>query len=314
MNKLRYAVVGTGALGGFYGGMLAKAGNEVHFLVHSDYEWIKLHGLRVDSVNGDFVLPEALVYKNTAEMPVCDVVLVCLKTTSNHLLKTLLPPLLHPKTTVILLQNGLGNEALLSEQLTEVGFPDCQLAGGLGFICSSKVGPGHIAHMDYGKLTLGSHTGENREVLMCVCEALIASGVPAELSDNLLLSRWKKLVWNIPYNGLCVVMNATTAELMQNPATYDLIRALMLEVVGAATSCHSNINDGFVKAMLESTLQMKPYAPSMKLDFNYKREMEIEAIYSRPLKAAAEAGFDMPKTRMLEQQLRFIQASLVTPD
>jgi 2-dehydropantoate 2-reductase len=302
MDSLKYAVIGTGALGGFYGGMLARSGKEVHFLFHSDYDWVKQNGLRIDSVTGDFILPKVYAYKETSQMPVCDVVLVCLKTTSNHLLSSLLPPLLHPQTAVILIQNGLGNEDLLAGQL-----PGCVLAGGLGFICSSKMDPGHVVHMDYGKLTLGSHDGRGEAVLKRVCEDLSAAGVPAEMSDNLKLSRWKKLVWNIPYNGMCVVMNASTKELMSRSETFDLIRDLMREVTGAATACGSPILDGFVQAMLDSTLKMKPYAPSMKLDFDHKRLLEIDAIYSRPIQQARNAGYDMPKTRMLEQQLRFIQ-------
>jgi len=105
-----------------------------------------------------------------------------------------------------------------------------------------------------------------------------------------------------------VVMNALTSELMSNPATYQLCNDLMSEVIGAANACGIPIGDTFAKVMLEYTLDMKPYAPSMKLDFDFKRPLEIDAIYTEPLKAAEKVGFDMPKVRMLEQQLRLIQS------
>jgi 2-dehydropantoate 2-reductase len=108
---------------------------------------------------------------------------------------------------------------------------------------------------------------------------------------------------------MCVVLNTTTEQLMHNPKTYTLMHDLMLEVIGAANACGANIGEGFAQAMLDSTLKMKPYAPSMKLDFDFKRQLEIGAIYSAPLEEANRAGFEMPRVSMLEQQLHFIQDS-----
>jgi 2-dehydropantoate 2-reductase len=304
MKRLRYAVIGTGALGGFYGGMLAYAGNEVHFLFHSDYDFVCKNGLKIDSVLGNFQLKNINVYKSTSDMPVCDVVLVCLKTTNNGLLKKILPPLLHEKTCVILVQNGLGIEAALAAD-----FPNMSIAGGLAFICSTKIGKGHIAHIDYGKITIGSFQGKNKELIGQICNDFETARVPAEFSENLNVSRWRKLVWNIPYNGMCVVLNTTTECLMADIKTYVLLYDLMLEVIGAANACNVEIEESFAKAMLDSTFDMKPYAPSMKLDFDKRRPLEINAIYSAPLSAACLVGYDMPKVAMLEQQLYFIQNS-----
>jgi 2-dehydropantoate 2-reductase len=304
MNNLRYGVIGTGGIGGFYGGMLANSGQEVHFLFNSDFDHVRNHGLKVDSIFGNFHLNNVHAYASTKDMPVCDVVLVGLKTTSNYLLKSLLPPLIGPKTTVILIQNGLGNEARLAAD-----FPQLSIAGGLGFICSGKFGPGYIVHSEHGKITIGSHQGDNLAVLQQVNNDFEAAGVPTEVSEDLLASRWKKLVWNVPYNGLTVVMNALTADLMTHPATYQLCKELMLEIIGAANACGVRVSPNFAQVMLEYTLDMKPYAPSMKLDFDHKRALEIDAIYTAPLEAAERAGFSMPKVRMLEQQLRFIQST-----
>ena len=85
--QFKYAVVGTGALGGFYGGMLAKAGKDVHFLFRNDYNHVLKNGLKVDSISGDFHLSEINAYNDTSKMPVCDVILVCMKTTSNSILR-----------------------------------------------------------------------------------------------------------------------------------------------------------------------------------------------------------------------------------
>jgi 2-dehydropantoate 2-reductase len=305
--NLRYAVVGTGAIGGFYGGMLAHAGCDVHFLLHKDFDFVYRNGLKVDSVSGNFHLPHVNIYRSTYQMPECDVVLVCLKTTSNQILKEILPPLLKTKTCVIMIQNGLNME----EDLAAL-FPGLSIAGGMAFICSIKAGEGYITHLDYGKITIGSYQGDNNDMLEQVCLDFIRAGVPAEFSGNLNESRWKKLVWNIPYNGLCVVLNSSTRQLMQHPATLELISHLMFEVIHAANACGVKIEEGFAGEMLEATRVMKPYSPSMKIDYDLKRPLEIGAIYSAPLAKAGSMNYDMPKVKMLEQQLQYLQDTCLT--
>ncbi len=300
--NIRYGVIGTGALGGYYGGMLAKNGNDIHFLFNSDYKEAKENGLKVDSINGNFHIENTNAYKDAKDMPTCDVIFVCLKTTNNHLLKDLLPPILHENSIVILIQNGLGNEEELEKE-----FPNIQLAGSLAFICSAKAGPAHIKHMDLGKLIIAPYKIQTPEVLEQVCKDFLESGVPCNLSDDLKLSRWQKLVWNIAYNGLAVALNTETDKIMKNPSTRQLAFDLMQEVVEGANACGVLLQKEFAHRMIKTTDAMEPYAPSMKLDFDYKRPMEIQYIYSNPIAEAEKAGYKMRKVSMLEQQLRFIQ-------
>ena len=299
---IRYGVIGTGALGGFYGGMLARASHDVHFLFRSDFEHVRKHGLQVDSVNGNFHLPEINAYHTTRQMPACDVVLVCLKTTRNHLLPELIKPLLHPESIVVLLQNGLGLEEELSAQL-----PGVQIAGGLAFICSNKIAPGHIHHLDYGKLILGSHNVSDQEILKQVVSDFQSAGIHAEMATDLGFARWHKLVWNIPFNGMTVVLNTTTDRLIAVENTRELSRELMLEVIHGANHCGVPLKESLAQQMIDMTIKMKPYAPSMKLDYDFRRPLEIEYIYSKPIETARKAGFEMHKVSMLEKQLRFIQ-------
>ncbi|MGQ7870585.1 putative 2-dehydropantoate 2-reductase [Sunxiuqinia sp. sy24] len=303
--RFKYAVIGTGGLGGYYGGKLAYAGADVHFLLRSDYQQVINNGLRVDSVKGDFHLHSVSAYSTIQEMPACDVVLVCLKTTNNHILAELLKPIVHDQTLVVLIQNGLGLEEDLDKAI-----PGLKVAGGLAFICSQKVGPGHVQHLDLGRLNLGMHSSEGEEVLKQVCQDFEQAGVPATFSSDLVFSRWQKLVWNIPFNGLTVVLNSSTDQLMANPEVRTLAHEMMLEVVHAARHCGFQLEEEFAAKMIATTAEMTPYAPSMKLDFDHQRPLEIDAIYSRPLQVAKEAGFEMKKTAMLEQQLRFLEARM----
>lgn len=302
---IRYGVIGTGALGGFYGGMLAKAGQEVHFLFRSDFEYVQKHGLRVDSILGDFHLSEVKAYKSPADMPKCDVVLVCLKTTGNHHLPEMLRQIVHPESVIVLLQNGLGLEEEIEKQM-----PGVLLAGGLAFICSNKVAPGHIHHLDYGKLIIGSHNVSDQEMIKQIVTDFQLAGVHADLSPDLQFARWQKLVWNIPFNGMTVVLNTTTDKIMTNKQTRELSKELMLEVIHGANACGVHLKESLAQQMIDMTLKMKPYAPSMKLDYDHRRPMEIAYIYSKPIETAREAGFEMRKISMLEKQLRFIQSNM----
>ena len=302
---MRYGVIGTGALGGFYGGILARAGGDVHFLLRSDYEYVRENGLRVDSVMDDFRLPSVNAYASADAMPECDVVIVCLKTTENSRLPDMLRPLLRPGSVILLLQNGLGVEDDLAARL-----PEAEIAGGLAFICSQKPGPGHIRHLDYGKLDIGSYNVKNTAVLNQVIDDFRAAEVTTELSDDLRLARWRKLVWNVPFNGLTVVMNTTTNCLVAHDSMRRVVLEIMLEVIHGANRCGVGLKESLAQKMVDMTIEMIPYAPSMKLDYDNRRPMEIEYIYSRPVETAADAGFDMPKTAMLESQLRFIESGV----
>lgn len=298
---MRYGVIGTGAIGGYYGARLTRSGQEVHFLLHKDYDYVKEHGLQVDSCNGSFHLDEPHVYRQTGDMPQCDVVLVCLKSVNNHLLRELLPPLLQPSTLVVLIQNGIG-----VEQDVEQMFPGLRLAAGLAFICSAKTEPGRIDHQCYGQINLGNYSCDDPALVEQVVADFNAASVKAGLVEY-QEARWKKAVWNMPFNGMTVALNTQTNLLLQHEATRQLIREQMLEVIGAAQHLGvKNIDASFAEKMIKMTDEMTPYSPSMKLDFDFHRPMEIHYLYTRPLQIAREAGFRMPKLEMLEAELRFL--------
>lgn len=300
---MRYGIIGSGAIGGYYGAKLARKGHDVHFLFHSDYDFVRTNGLQVDSCDGSFHLDNPQAYRSTADMPPCDVVIVALKTTNNHLLGTLLPPLRKPDSLVLLIQNGIG-----VEDDVQRAFPGVQLAAGLAFICSAKTEPGRVSHQCYGSINIGNYSCRDKAMLNRLIAELQEAGVAAAEVEY-KEARWKKAVWNMPFNGMTVALDTRTDRLLANPSTLTLIRDLMLEVIGAARALGvSNIDASFADKMIESTLSMTPYSPSMKLDYDFHRPMEIDYLYSRPIAEARAAGFDMPKLAMLEAQLRFLQS------
>jgi 2-dehydropantoate 2-reductase len=299
--KMRYGIIGVGAIGGYYGCKLAYSGQEVHFLLHSDYQFVKEHGMQVDSCDGSFHLDHVNVYQTSEDMPKCDVVIVGLKTTNNHLLSELLPPLLHEHTVVVLIQNGIGVEADVQQM-----FPDVQLIAGLAFICSAKTEPGRVNHQCYGSINLGNYSCKDERLFSAILNDFTNAGIQAG-SVPYEEARWKKAVWNMPFNGMTVALNTRTDLLLKQPATRQLIRDLMMEVIEAAHHLGvTGLDEAFADKMIQMTDEMTPYSPSMKLDFDFHRPMEIYYLYTRPIQIAREAGFSMPKLEMLEAELRFL--------
>lgn len=299
---MRYGIIGTGAIGGYYGGKLAHSGQEVHFLFHKDYEFVRENGLQVDSCDGSFHLDQVNAYASTTDMPKCDVILVGLKTINNHMLPKLLPPLLHENSVVVLIQNGIGVEADVQQM-----FPDTALIAGLAFICSAKTEPGRVNHQCYGSINLGNYSCKDESLFNAILNDFTNAGIQAG-SVPYEEARWKKAVWNMPFNGMTVALNTQTDLLLKNPSTRQLIRDLMMEVIDAARHLGvTGLNETFADKMIETTDAMTPYSPSMKLDFDFHRPMEIHYIYTRPIEIARAAGFRMAKLEMLEAELRFLQ-------
>lgn len=298
---MRYGVIGTGAIGGYYGAKLARSGQDVHFLFHSDYDYVREHGLRVNSGDGGFHLDHVNAYQDVRQMPKCDVVIVALKTVHEQMLREMLPPLLADGTVVLLIQNGMG-----MEQDVEQMVPGVKLAAGLAFICCSKTHPGVIDHLDLSGLNVGNYNAPQETIDRMIAE-MVSADIDARNVDY-LEARWRKLLWNMPFNGLSVALHTDTDALVRNDATRRLLRAMTQEVIEAAHAVGvKGLTDRDADAMIEMTTKMRPYKPSMRLDWDYHRPMEVYYLYTRPIEEARRAGLDMPLHRMLEAELKFME-------
>ncbi len=302
-----YAIIGAGAVGGFYGARLAHSGHDVHFLFRNDCKQAQEQGLSIESPSGDFSLSPVNAYDNPRDMPRCDVAIVAVKATQNHALGDILPHVLTEDGVVALFQNGLLQEKIIA------GIPGVRrVISVLCFICSSKVGPARIRHYEYGRVQLAEF-GKNgnpagiTSAVQALADDLRRAGIDVSVSDDWLLARWKKLVWNIPFNGLTVALDTDTQSIMNDGSAKALAVTLMHETVAGAAAFSRTIEDNFVQRMIAYTCEMKPYLPSMKLDFDAGRPMELDAMYRAPVAAAAAKGVGMPVTRALLQQLTFLE-------
>ena len=225
VSPVRIGVIGTGAIGGFYGLMLARAGFDVHFLLRSEYAAVAEHGLRLNSqVHGALGLAPVQAYHDVAEMPPCDWLLVGAKTTSNAELAPLIARAAAPGAKVLLLQNGLAVEEGLRPLLPD----SLHLLGGLCYICVHRSSPGVIEHQALGAVHLGYHSGPAAAAAgQAIAEEGAAlfrqAGLDSVAMPALEHARWQKLVWNVPYNGLSVLLDSGTRALMANADSRALI-------------------------------------------------------------------------------------------
>lgn len=209
---------------------------------------------------------------------------------------------------VLLMQNGLGGE----EEVARIVSGHTVVAG-LCFLCSNKVGPGHIRHLDYGAVRFAQYTTDGApagvtDTMQAIAQDFVAANIQVDLLEDLVLARWQKLVWNVPMSGLSVVLDADTQALMAEAHTRALAEDIMREVVAGAQACVRYIDNSFVRKMLDMTMAMTPYRASMKIDFDEHKPMEVEAIYGNPVRAARNAGAAMPLVETLYRQLKFIDA------
>jgi 2-dehydropantoate 2-reductase len=318
---MKIAVVGCGAVGSYYGAKLCRTHHEVHFLLRSDYEAVRRKGVFVESKEGNFnVRPKCA--RVPEEIGASDLVLIALKTTANDQFPRLLPPLVGPRTALLTLQNGLGNE----EQLAKL-FPAEQIMGGLAFVCLNRIAPGVVHHIDHGKIMLGEFQRWPEPRTHDIATMFRHAGVPCSVSENLARAHWDKLSWNIPFNGLGVASSAgydafigkapphppgeclTTDKLLAHPPWSTVVHELMREVIATARALGHDLPDSLVDTQIERTRTMGGYKPSTVLDFENGLPLEIEALFLEPLRQAQSAGVTVPRLASLARVL----ASLSRP-
>ena len=297
---MKVAIIGAGALGLYYGALLQKSGVETHYLLRRDYAAIKTEGLKVYSINGDFYLPQVHAWQTPAEIGKADLIIVGLKTFANDNYQQLIAPLLKDSSVILTLQNGLGNEETLAEL-----FGAERVIGGVAFLCSNRGEPGTVHHLGAGRIILGEFAGKSLERVEQFAEMFCTAGVDCKTTDDLKRARWEKLVWNIPFNGLAALLLQSVDRLLAVKETRQLVRELMLEVIQAANKQElcSQIPVKFAESMLEFTDTMGAYKPSMQIDREEGRELEIGAIFRIPLAFAAEKGIAMSRVEMLASLL-----------
>jgi 2-dehydropantoate 2-reductase len=295
----RIGIIGSGAIGTYFGARLALAGAEVRFLMRGDLGAVQARGsVLVHGREGLTEVRPVRAFGSAGEIGPVDLVLVGLKTTSSGI-GELVRPLLGPSTAVLTLQNGFGGDEALAELLG----PE-RIIGGLAFMAVTRIGPGEVRCFHPGMVSIGEFGRPVAVRTRSLAEQLVAAGFKTNLVENLVEARWNKLVWNIPFNGLSIAEGGvTTDRICADPRLAAEARALMLEVQFAAATLGFAIPDAFIEKQFDVTPKMGAYHPSSLLDFLAGREVEVESIWGEPLRRASAAGVAMPRLTALYSRL-----------
>jgi 2-dehydropantoate 2-reductase len=292
----RVAVIGSGAVGSYYGALLARAGHDVRFLMRRDLAAVRERGLDIRSHRGDFRLAHVVAFADPAEIGPCEWVICSLKATALNSAPSLVAPCVGPGTRLVALMNGLGVE----EQFAG-WFPGHDVFGAMAFVCINRGAPGVVHHLDYGRVSIGHH-GDDAAKLESLRELLAFGGIEVVVAPNLRYARWEKLCWNVPFNGLSVAAGGVgTKTIMGDPALRRTAEAAMREVVAAgnadlaaAGSAARLPEEQVVAAMFAQTETMGDYRTSMVIDYVTGQPIEVEAILGEPSRRAASLSVAVP--------------------
>lgn len=316
------AVLGSGAIGQLYGACFILAGARVCFIARSDANHLKNNGLHIQLQPTKDLLPARIASSihipphrfQVAPTPAhaavhapFDLILLAIKTTALPQTPEMLHALCSPTADVICMCNGLG-----AEDMVATAHPQDRIYGALCQVCVNRTHNGPLVHIAHGNLLLG-HYLDQPAARSYIGSLFSAAGISNSLPPSLLCARWIKLIWNIPFNGLCTVTRpngSTTDQILGSPSDRLRILELMNEVIhiGNADLAHAGQAaridpDHWIAEMIQRTQRMGPYQPSTLIDYRAGRPMELDAIFFEAQRRARKLGVPCPHLDRLCNQL-----------
>ena len=284
-------VIGAGAIGSFYSAKLAQVGVKISLWCRSDYDFIKKNGIKIESYEGDFQFIPHKILENLDEIDdEFDYILIATKVLPSIDIPALIKNILKPKTKIILIQNGIHIEKNIAEN-----FPNNELISAIAFIGVSRKSVGVICHQEYGKIIIGTYGKKASDAVHFLENLWKKSGIEVVVTDEILLERWKKLVWNGAFNPLSVVLRGkNTAEILNSDLALNLVKNIMNEICNLAKIDNCELLADVIEKNIVATKKMKPYKTSMLLDFEAGRQMEVEAILGNAIKFAQSKSITTP--------------------
>lgn len=301
-------IIGTGAVGSFYGSLLARQGHTVSVLARSDYEAVKTQGIAItSSALGDYHFRPHQVVRSGAELTEKpDYVLQCIKVVKEADRIGMLKDTLGPNTRIVLISNGIDIENEIAE-----AYPEHELISGLAFICVTRTAPAKIWHQAYGRLVLGNYPRGATDSTLALCASIKQSGINCVAFENIITARWQKCVWNAAFNPISVLSGGLgTAEILK--AQEPLLRSVMHEITTIAHASGHTLADDVIDVSIGSTVTMPSYKTSMLIDFEAGRPMETEAILGNAVRWGRRLGVAIPHLETLYGLMTLRELSLAT--
>lgn len=298
---MRIAMFGTGGAGGYFGARLAQAGEHVIFIARGDhFRAIRENGLRVDSVDGDFVVKPALVTDDPAKAGAVDVVFVGVKAWQVPEAAQAIRPLVGPQTFVVPLQNGV--EA--PEQLAEILGQE-RVVGGLAKVLSLIAGPGRIRHLGGpASITFGELHHRPSERTRRLRDILSRSGITAEIPPDIHVALWEKFLFIVPLGGVGAVTRATVGTLRTLPETRRMLEEGMREIRNVANGHGIPLGEELVARTMAFVDSLPPEGTSsMQRDILAGKPSELESWNGAVVRLGRQVGVDTPLHDFLYRSL-----------
>ena len=299
---MKVLIVGAGAVGSYYGAKLAKAKNDVFFIARGEsLKAIKKNGITVQSVDGDFVVTPNCD-SDGKSFGVADLVVVCVKAFDTSNTFNLYANNLNQNSVILSLQNGVDNEEKISSR-----FGEEKVVGGVAFIGVRTLSPGVVLHTAFGHITIGELNDQKTERINAIAALFQDAGIACKVSSNIKRVLYSKMLWNIGYNAICAILEASAKEVAQNQETIKTIRAAMKEWTAVARAAGVSLTDDMVEKNIEVTLKGGEVIPSMLHDRKMGRRMEIETINGKAVELGERFGVKTPVNQALVSLISFIE-------
>ncbi len=298
---MKIVIVGSGGIGGFYGGALASVEDDIFFIARgANLEAIIKNGLTIKSVDGDFtVTPDCGV--NGQGFGVADLVIVCVKAYDTQKTLDLYRLNVGPDTTIISLQNGIDNERIIARE-----YGDEKVMGAVSFVGSMVEEPGVILHTAFGHVVIGEFGGEVSERARAIRRLFEDAGVKCKISENIERDMWGKMIWNIGFNAITAILDVSAKEAALNDGIRQTIRHAMLEWIEVAKASGVNLQPEFADKNIDVTLKGGDIVPSMLQDRRHGRQMEIDIFNGKAAQLGRTLGIPTPINDTIASIVTFI--------
>ena len=294
---MKVAVMGAGAVGCYYGAMLARAGHEVVLIGRpSHVEAVRANGLRLETKAFDeHVRLDASTQASAVQG--ADLVLFCVKSTDSESAAAQIKPHLSPDALVLTLQNGVDNDERVRSVL-----PSNEVAAAVVYVATEMAGPGHVKHHGRGELVIApSRTSAQ------VAQHLAAAGVPAQISDNVRGALWAKLILNCAYNALSAVSQLPYGELVKGVGVAEVIRDVVAECLAVAKAEGVVVPGDTDAAIRGIALSMPSQYSSTAQDLARGKLSEIDHLNGLVVRRGEALGVPTPANRVLFVMVKLLE-------
>jgi 2-dehydropantoate 2-reductase len=303
---MRIAVMGTGAVGGYFGAKLAAAGDDVVFIARQRHlPGLRRNGLRIESFNGDLHVRNGLFTDSPADAGVVDLVLFCVKSYDTTEAAAALAPMISKQTAILSLQNGIDNP----DKIAGFWGTERTLAG-VVYIGAQVSAPGVIQHSSGGKIVLGPISGHPRDTAHRVEQRLSRAAIPCAISAEIEQVQWAKLLWNAPFCAISCLTRSTVREIIESEALTNLALDCMKEVQAAARTRGLDLKTELFDQTLAFSRGLGDFKTSMLQDLEAGKPLEYDALNGFVMRLLERAGEQAPINRAFHGTLSFFNNKL----